>query len=166
MADRSDYPEFVASRGEGLLLTAYLLTRNWATAEDLLQEALVKAWRAWPRLAESPDAYVRKVVVNTYISWWRRWGGEDPSADLPERVDGPDEYRSYDDRDAIWQAVGRLPRRQRAVLVLRYYEELTIGEVAEILGCTEGTVKSQTSKALTKLRADESIVPLPVIEGA
>ncbi|MFG2000186.1 SigE family RNA polymerase sigma factor [Spirillospora sp. NPDC048911] len=166
MADRSDYPEFVASRGEALLLTAYLLTRDWATAEDLLQEALVKTWRAWPRLTESPDAYVRKVVVTTYISWWRRWGGERPSDDLPERMDGLDAYRGYDDRDAIWRAVGRLPRRQRAVLVLRYYEGLTCAEAAEILGCTEGTVKSQTSKALAKLRADDSIVPVPVIEGA
>lgn len=142
------------ARSDRLLRTAYLLTHDWATAEDLLQEALAKAWFAWPGIDE-PEAYVRRVLVTTYTSWWRRrWRRELPSGDLPEAP-------AYDDAgrgDELWQAVGRLPARQRAVIVLRFYEDLPVAEVAAILGCQEGTVKSQTAKALAKLRVDESIV--------
>lgn len=142
------------ARSDRLLRTAYLLTHDWATAEDLLQEALAKAWFAWPGIDE-PEAYVRRVLVTTYTSWWRRrWRRELPSGDLPEAP-------AYDDAgrgDELWQAVGRLPARQRAVIVLRFYEDLPVAEVAAIMGCQEGTVKSQTAKALAKLRVDESIV--------
>ena len=155
MPDRTLFHDFVASRSDRLLRTAYLLTRDWGTAEDLLQESLAKAWFAWPRI-DDPEAYVRRVLVTTYTSWWRRrWRGEVPSDALP------DEGMADADRSAeeeLWEAVGRLPARQRAVIVLRFYEDLPVQEVARILGCHDGTVKSQTAKALAKLRVDDSIV--------
>ncbi|MCK2219094.1 SigE family RNA polymerase sigma factor [Actinomadura sp. ATCC 31491] len=153
MADRAIFQDFVVSRSDRLLRTAYLLARDWGVAEDLLQEALAKAWFAWPGIDE-PEAYVRKVLVTTYTSWWRRrWRRELPSDDLPDRGahDPPGAG------DELWRAVGRLPARQRAVIVLRFYEDLPVAEVAEVLGCHEGTVKSQTAKALARLRTDETI---------
>ncbi|WP_327084957.1 SigE family RNA polymerase sigma factor [Nonomuraea sp. NBC_01738] len=156
MADRAAYQEFVATRADQLLRTAYLLTQNWATAEDLLQESLAKAWFAWTRVAE-PEPYVRKIMVTTYTSWWRRrWRRELPSDTLPEEQVS-DLTGQVGDREALWRAVGRLPARQRAVVVLRFYEDLPVTEVAALLGCESGTVKSQTAKALAKLRLDESI---------
>ncbi|MEV0390317.1 SigE family RNA polymerase sigma factor [Nonomuraea sp. NPDC050643] len=155
MADRAIFQYFVVSRSDRLLRTAYLLTRDWGVAEDLLQESLAKAWFAWPGIDE-PEAYVRKALVTTYTSWWRRrWRRELPSDELPEAVthDPGD-----DGRAELWRAVGRLPTRQRAVIVLRFYEDLPVSEVAGLLGCQEGTVKSQTAKALAKLRVDEAIV--------
>ncbi|MFI9591687.1 SigE family RNA polymerase sigma factor [Nonomuraea sp. NPDC052265] len=154
MPDRKLFHDFVASRSERLLRTAYLLTHDWGTAEDLLQESLAKAWFAWPRIDE-PEPYVRRVLVTTYTSWWRRrWRTELPSDALPEKSAKADRHGP----DELWEAVGRLPARQRAVIVLRFYEDLTVQEVARILGCQDGTVKSQTAKALAKLRVDESIV--------
>ncbi|MGW0811040.1 SigE family RNA polymerase sigma factor [Nonomuraea sp. NPDC002799] len=155
MADRANFQAFVVARSDRLLRTAYLLTRDWATAEDLLQESLAKAWFAWPGI-EEPEAYVRRVLVTTYTSWWRRrWRRELPSDALP---DEPAPDTAGGEREELWLAVGRLPARQRAVVVLRFYEDLPVTEVAAILGCQEGTVKSQTAKALAKLRVDESIV--------
>ena len=155
MADRAIFDEFVATRTDRLLRTAYLLTRDWGVAEDLLQESLAKAWFAWPDIDE-PEAYVRRVLVTTYTSWWRRrWRRELPSDALPEQ---PVEDRGDSGREEVWRAVGRLPARQRAVIVLRFYEDLPVSAVARLLGCGEGTVKSQTAKALAKLRVDESIM--------
>ncbi|MEV4569653.1 SigE family RNA polymerase sigma factor [Nonomuraea sp. NPDC049419] len=155
MADRALFDDFVVSRADRLLRTAYLLTRDWGVAEDLLQESLAKAWFAWPGI-EEPEAYVRRVLVTTYTSWWRRrWRRELPSDDLPDR---PVHDEGHPGREEVWRAVGRLPARQRAVIVLRFYEDLPVSEVATLLGCQEGTVKSQTAKALAKLRVDESIV--------
>ncbi|MEV0612455.1 SigE family RNA polymerase sigma factor [Nonomuraea sp. NPDC050404] len=154
MADRAIFQDFVVSRSDRLLRTAYLLTRDWGTAEDLLQESLAKAWFAWPGI-DSPEAYVRRVLVTTYTSWWRRrWRKEVPSDDLPEGV----VHDTVGDEEELWRAVGRLPAKMRAVIVLRFYEDLPVAEVAQVMGCQEGTVKSQTAKALAKLRVDESIV--------
>ncbi|MBB6552186.1 SigE family RNA polymerase sigma factor [Nonomuraea rubra] len=155
MADRTIFQDFVVARSDRLLRTAYLLARDWGVAEDLLQESLAKAWFAWPGIDE-PEAYVRKVLVTTYISWWRRrWRREVPSGD--ELPDTPS-HDAAGEGEELWRAVGRLPARQRAVIVLRFYEDLPVGEVARLLGCQEGTVKSQTAKALAKLRVDESVV--------
>ncbi|WP_329429035.1 SigE family RNA polymerase sigma factor [Streptosporangium sp. NBC_01495] len=155
MADRAIFQDFVVTRSDRLLRFAYLLTHNWATAEDLLQESLAKAWFAWPGIDE-PEAYVRRVLVTTYTSWWRRrWRRELPVDGLPEK---PVHDQVADERAALWQAVGRLPARQRAVIVLRFYEDLPVAEVAQLIGCNPGTVKSQTAKALAKLRIDESVV--------
>lgn len=151
---------FVATRSSRLLRTAFLLTRDWTLAEDLLQIALARAWEAWRRIDGDPEPYVRRIIVNTYASWWRRrWRGELPTADLPEVTVAADPQTGLDDRDQLWRALGRLPRRQRAVLVLRYFEDLSEHEVAETLGCSVGTVKSQASRALAKLRLDETLAP-------
>lgn len=147
------FDDFVGSRSTALLRTAYLLTRDHALAEDLLQTALTKAWFAWSRIETAPEAYVRKVLVNTYASWWRRkWNGEHATESLPETPVEPAES-TLD----LWQAMARLPRRQRAVVVLRYFEDLTEAETADLLGCSVGTVKSQASKALAKLRIDPAL---------
>lgn len=148
-----DFREFVAARSPALLRTAYLLVGERALAEDLVQSALAKAYRHWPRVtaAGSPDAYVRKIMVNERRLWWRRNPGREVLGVVPDRG-GPDESAGWAERDAIWQAVLRLPPRTRAVLVLRYWEDLSVAETAQLLGCTEGTVKSATSKALAHLR--------------
>jgi RNA polymerase sigma-70 factor (sigma-E family) len=151
------FNDFVVSRSTRLLRVAYLLTSDWAAAEDLLQSSLVKAWSAWSRIEGDPEPYVRRILVNTHASWWRRrWRGELPSAEMPETGHGGHTDR-IDERDGLWQALRRLPTRQRTVLVLRYFEGLSEAEVAEAMGCSLGTVKSQASRALAKLRVDESL---------
>jgi RNA polymerase sigma-70 factor (sigma-E family) len=157
MADRTGYDEFVVTRSPRLLRVAYLLTRDWGEAEDLLQTALMKAWFAWPRLDDAPEAYVRKIIATTFVSWRRRlWTREVSHGDLPDAAIA-DGTATVDERSRLWPALGRLPSRQRAVLVLRFFEDMTEAQVAETLGCSIGTVKSQTSKALAKLRADAAI---------
>lgn len=157
------FDDFVAARSPRLLRIAYLLTRDWALAEDLLQTALAKAWSVWQRIQGDPEPYVRKIIANTYASWWRRrWtAAEHPTDQLPEQLAaaGRDVAGQIDDRDRLWQALGRLPRRQRAVLVLRYFEDLSTAEIADVLGCSVGTVKSQGSRALAKLRLDVTLQP-------
>lgn len=154
-----DFEDFVTARSSALLRTAYLLTRDHALAEDLLQTALTKAYLAWSRIDGSPEAYVRKILVNTYTSWWRRkWNGEHPTDELPEQVDA-DSGRDVTAGMDLWDALAQLPRRQRAVVVLRYFEDLTEAETAEALGCSVGTVKSQASRALAKLRVDPALAP-------
>lgn len=156
VSTRESFEAFVAARSRPLLRTAYLLTRDAHLAEDLLQTALAKAWGSWGRVESNPEAYVRRILVNTYSSWWRRrWNGEAPTAELPERpADDQDRGSSTDLRAALAQ----LPKRQRAVIVLRFFEDLTEAQTAETLGCSVGTVKSQTSKALAKLRVDPLVV--------
>jgi RNA polymerase sigma-70 factor (sigma-E family) len=157
MADRSDFDDFVASRSQALLRTAYLLTGDHSLAEDLLQTALAKSWFAWGRIAGPPEPYVRRVIATTYATWWRRrWRSEYPSAELPERST-PAGIDPVDDRDLLWRALGTLPRRQRAVVVLRYYEDMSEAETAAALGVSRGTVKSQASKALAALRRDDDL---------
>lgn len=169
MADRTGYDEFVAAQSPRLLRVAYLLTRDWGEAEDLLQTALMKAWFAWPRLDGAPDAYVRKIIATTFISWRRRlWIREVSYGDLPDTAVA-DGTAAVDERSRLWPAIGRLPARQRAVLVLRFFEDMTEAQVADTLGCTVGTVKSQTSKALARLREDAliaAIVPAPARPAA
>jgi RNA polymerase sigma-70 factor (sigma-E family) len=161
MADRSDYHEFVLARSERLLRLAYLLTHDWMKAEDLLQAALIKVWSAWRNIeGKDPEAYVRRVIVTTHVSWWRRRRVlEQPIGGLTDRPLPHDAIAEADQRDAMWRALGRLPARQRAVVVLRYFEDLTEVQVAELLNCSVGTVKSQHARALAKLRADSSIAP-------
>ncbi|MGW0213866.1 SigE family RNA polymerase sigma factor [Micromonospora chokoriensis] len=148
------FREFVAARSAALLRTAYLLTGDWATAEDLLQTALTKTYLAWKRLGgiEAVEPYARRVMVNTSTSWWRRrWHGERPTEVLPERA-GVDEIEQQLDRDLLWRHLRQLPNRQRAVLVLRYYEDMSEAQTAAMLDISPGTVKSQTSRALATLR--------------
>jgi RNA polymerase sigma-70 factor (sigma-E family) len=141
------------------LQTSYLICRDWALAEDLLQTALAKAWRSWRRIEKDPDTYVYRILVNTNASWTRRrWRGEIPTEEPPEAGLATDLASGLADRSMLLAALGRLPHGQRSVIVLRYFEDLTETQVAEILGCTVGTVKSQASKALAKLRIDPEIV--------
>lgn len=149
-----EFREFVAARSSALLRTAYLLAGDWSTAEDLLQTALTKTYLAWKRLGriEAIEPYTRRVLVNTATSWWRRrWHGERPTEVLPERP-GPDRHEEALERDLLWRHVRALPVRQRAVLVLRYYEDLSEAQTAELLDISPGTVKSQTARALSTLR--------------
>jgi RNA polymerase sigma-70 factor (sigma-E family) len=162
MRERTGFDEFVASRSRRLHGTAFLLTRDAHLAEDLVQTALTKAWFAWNRIEGDPEAYVHEIVVRTYLTWWRRkWRQEAPTDVMPEPLGSvrASATEQVDARNDLWAALGRLPARQRAVVVLRFYEDLTEADTARILGTTVGTVKSQASKALSKLRIDASLDP-------
>ena len=154
---------FVAARSPALLRTAYLVTGHRQSAEDLLQTALAKTYLAWNRIdgPESVEAYVRRVMVTTHISWWRRHKGRELTTDPhveapPARLSGegaPSANDAVDERDRIWTALRELPDRQRTVLVLRYYEDLTEEEIAHLMGCSRGTVKTHASRGIAALRA-------------
>ena len=151
----ADFSAYLAARQPALLRTAYLLTGQRADAEDLLQVSLAKLYLAWDRVRdrESVDAYVRRIMVNEQNSLWRRaWKRRELAVDeVPEQAphtDRPDDGSS----DALWSFVQSLPKKQRAVVVLRYYEELSEAETADVLGISVGTVKSQCSRALAALR--------------
>lgn len=149
-----EFDAFVAGAGSRLLRTAYLLTGDQRTAEDLLQDTLLRVWSRWPRVraADHPLAYARRVLVTTSVSRWRasraRTAGERLVAEPPETSTAEPAGRD----DELWRAVLLLPPRQRAVMVLGYYEDLADADAAEVLGCTIGTVKSQRAKALRSLR--------------
>lgn len=158
MADEAEFDAFVLARSRALLRTAYFLTGDEGRAEDLLQTALTKAWFAWRRIDGSPEAYVRRVLVTTSASWWRRrWTRETPTDVLPEPVGSATDVPAGE--QDLWNAVGNLPARQRAVVVLRYVEDRTEVETAQLLDCSVGTVKSQCAKALAKLRLDAALEP-------
>lgn len=161
MDAHQQFDEFVRGRGPALHRTAYLLTGDWALAEDLVQTALARSWPAWRRIRhEDPEGYVRRVLVNTQISWWRRkWRGEVPTEVLPDRA-GNSEPGGLHERPALRAALLRLPPRQRAVVVLRFHEDLSEAATAELLGISTGTVKSTASKALAALRADGALAEL------
>lgn len=167
--DRSSAPargvgfdDFVAARSPALWRSAFLLTGDVHKAEDLLQTALMKAWRRWPRIAGdgAVEGYVRRILVTTYTDWWRRkWNAEVPSGAVPEAVVGP----SPPDNDAelrqdVLRALATLTRGQRAVVVLRYFDDLTEAQTAEALGCSVGTVKSQSARAMQALRTSPFLV--------
>ena len=152
---RQDFRSYVAARSAPLLRTAYMLTGNRADAEDLLQTALAKTFLSWDRIREMEalDGYVRRILVNTQTSFWRRRKlTEYPTEVLPERA-GRDATADLDLHDALWTALTGLPKRQRAMVVLRYYEDLSEAETAQVMGISVGTVKSTTSRALARLRA-------------
>lgn len=151
MSDRDSFEQYVAARRAALLRTAFLLTGHREDAEDLVQVALVKVVPRWSRIADDPEPYVRKVLVHESVSRWRRRRWREVHTDrLPETaVEGP-----AADRVALQQALARLAPRQRAVVVLRYYEDLTEAETARVLGVSVGTVKSQARDALARLRVE------------
>ncbi|HEY2791222.1 MAG TPA: SigE family RNA polymerase sigma factor [Micromonosporaceae bacterium] len=159
MKEPSGFADFAAACSARLLRTAHMLTHDWAAAEDLLQDSLAKTWLAWSRIDDSPEAYARRILVTSYISQQRRrWRRELPIDDFTAHsIHAGDDFGASDDRDALWRALDRLPARQRAVVVLRYYDDLPEAAVAAMLHTSIGTVKSQASKALAKLRVDRSI---------
>ncbi|MEH1164853.1 SigE family RNA polymerase sigma factor [Micromonospora sp. CPCC 205539] len=147
---RDGYLAFVESHQHRLLRAAYLVCGNRHQAEDLLQDALLKLALRWPTVRDGdPAAYVRAILYRDAVSWWRRWRREWLSAEPPEQV-APERDGAL--RITLHDALDRLPPRQRAVLVLRYYEDLTEVATAEALGVTVGTVKSQCHAALRRLR--------------
>lgn len=158
---RSDeFSRYVSERGPALLRMARSLTNSHADAEDLLQAALVKTFLAWERIANprARDGYVRRAMVNAQISEWRRKHLDVyPTDEIPEqRVDDPT-WRS-DLADVVGRAIERLPERQRATVVLRYYDDLTEAQIAERMGVTIGTVKSTLSRSVEKLRHDADLI--------
>ena len=152
-----EFETYVVDRQNSLLRTAYLLTGSQQSAEDLVQTALAKLYLAWHRVHDtaSLDAYVRRIMVNEHTSWWRRaWRRNETSVDvLPEHRSQPrDAAHDVGERDAMWTLVQTLPPRQRAAVVLRFYEDLSEQQTADTLQCSVGTVKSQTSRAIAALR--------------
>lgn len=159
MIDDSEFERWASARYRGLLHVAYLLTGDRDSAQDLVQTALVKTHLAWRRVEQSPDAYVRRVMVTTRTDWWRRQSWREvATADVPDRPSPED--RSTDQRDALLRALQALPPRQRTLVVLRHYLQLSEAECAGLLGCSVGTVKSTTSRGLERLRQSPSLASL------
>ncbi|MET8410441.1 SigE family RNA polymerase sigma factor [Streptomyces sp. NPDC005195] len=148
------FEEFVAARGDRLYRAAWLLTGDAHAAEDLLQTVLARVWPKWSRIArDNPEAYTRRALVNTHASRWRRrWRGEIPTQEPPDVTLVRDVFAEVDLEQSLAGAIRQLPPRQRAVVVLRYFEDLSVEETARLLGCRPGTVKSQAAKALRILR--------------
>lgn len=150
------FREFVAARERALLRTAYLLTGDAHHAEDLVQIALAKVAARWRRLVRdgNPEAYARRIVYHEHVSWWRRRRrrGEYPHAEPPEGEAAPDIAERAVRRLALERALARLTPKQRAVIVLRFYEDRSESETADLMSCSVGTVKSQTHHALRRLR--------------
>jgi RNA polymerase sigma-70 factor (sigma-E family) len=154
MGADGDFATFAAARWSTMFRLAFLLTGSVSVAEDVLQTALEKAYVRWARISEmaAPEAYVRKVIVNTAISGHRRSSGRRELLRdvVHDSVEPPD--RGVVDHELLWPLVCALPERQRAVVVLRFYEDLTEAGTAEVLGCAVGTVKSQMHDAMKALR--------------
>ena len=149
----AEFTAYVAARRSHLRRTAYLLCGDWHRAEDLVQIALAKLYVAWPRVRRdgSPEAYARKILVRAYVDEGRRpWRRESPTASLPEP--SASERLGYEDREALLAALADLSAGQRSAVVLRYWLGLSVEETAADLGCSTGTVKSQTARAVLRLR--------------
>lgn len=147
------FDEWVAATAPRLHRTAFLLVGDWALAQDLVQHACASTWSRWSSV-ESPEAYARSVMARTASAWWRRkWRGEVPTSSLPEPFDDP--WNDVDSRDAVGRALRSLPPKQRAVVVLRFFDDLSEADTATALGWPVGTVKSTTSRALAALRATD-----------
>ena len=152
------FSAFVADRSRHLLQAAHLLTGDRHRAEDLLQTALTRCYLRWDRIND-PEGYVRRSMVNAHIDWWRRKPSREVPTDvLPDTAltDGADAHAI---RQSVLSALATLSRRQRAVVVLRYYEDLSEAEIARFLGCSPGTVKSAASRAMAQLRTVPGLLP-------
>jgi len=169
MREAAGFEEFVQARAGALLRYGYVLAGNPHDAADLVQEGLVRLRGAWLRVRDKrdPEGYVRVTMARLHVSTWRRRRRERLVDSVPEQQ-YTDQASSHGDRDAeLWQALATLPRKQRAVLVLRYYEERSDPEIAEVLNISQSTVRSQASRGLEKLRhcrlvLDETSVAVPV----
>jgi RNA polymerase sigma-70 factor (sigma-E family) len=151
----AEFVAFVRRRCDHHLGTAVLLTGDWHSAEDLLQAALVKLYRVWRRLdtSDDPDAYLRRILVNTHRSWWRaRWRRELPMASLPDRPGPVDTGDRQVVAEVVRRALAALPVRQRTALVLRYFEDLPEAQTAELMGCGVGSVKTHTHRGVRAMR--------------
>jgi RNA polymerase sigma-70 factor (sigma-E family) len=169
MSIDQDFEEFVAARWASLYRLAYLLAASRTGAEDLLQTTLEKAYMNWSRIGrmDHAEAYVRRMLATTMVSNRRRaWIAERPWGELPDVAEESAEVLVLD-RSLLWPLVCALPARQRAVIVLRYYEDLTEAQIAGVLGCARGTVKSQSSAALGAIRRAMAAAGIgEAVEGA
>ncbi|HEX6683702.1 MAG TPA: SigE family RNA polymerase sigma factor [Candidatus Limnocylindrales bacterium] len=163
--DWATFVEFVVARSTALQRAAYLMVGDVGLAQDLVQEALVKTCAVWPRLRErgAAEAYTRKVITTKAMAWFRRraWSAELTSGHPPD-TPAPGHADGVTERAWLWQCLLQLPPRQRVAIVLRYYEDLSEAQTAEAMNCAVGTVKSQVSAGLAKLRAlvgDELLLP-------
>ena len=166
MSESEAFVELVTANNRELLRAAWLLTGNWASAEDLLQTTLTKAWQNWTKVAhaDEPVAYVRRILVNTHLKLAaRRWRAELPFAVLPDRP-ARDGTADSDLRGGLAKALAGLPPRQRAVVVLRYLCDLSEAQTAETLGCSIGTVKAHASRAMATLRTNPTLAGLLDVE--
>jgi RNA polymerase sigma-70 factor (sigma-E family) len=155
MRDEAAFVEFAGAVRGRLRRTAYLLCGDWEQASDLVQEGLIRVYVAWPRLTRAGReyAYAHRTVVNAFLDHARRRSStEVPAEPDRERSSGQDVAESVALRTSLMSALADLPPRQRACVVLRYFDDLSVADTAAVLGCSEGTVKSQTSRALTSLR--------------
>jgi RNA polymerase sigma-70 factor (sigma-E family) len=168
MSEGEDFERFVHARANALMRYGYLLTGNGDDAADLVQETLIRLRGAWRRVnhIEAIDAYARTTMARQYIRLWRRRRREHPVERIPERAVIDEGFERVADEGEIWQALCTLPRRQRAVLVLRYYEGLTDLEIAETLAIARGTVRSQAARGLKKLRVHLGPEPAASTAGA
>ena len=145
---------FVAAQWRPMLRAAWLLSGNWAAAEDLVQSALAQVWARWAQVssADEPAAYVRRMLTHQYLGQQRRRSSAELPTDVVPESPAPDAAAAIDQRLALVRALDELPPQQRAAVVLRYFQDLSLEQTASALGCTVGTAKSQTSRALAKLR--------------
>jgi RNA polymerase sigma-70 factor (sigma-E family) len=151
-----DFDTFVVVRGPALLRFAFVLCGHRHLAEDLVQEVLARLHLQWKRISrmQAPEAYVRTAIVRQYLSWRRRRAStEQVMAELPDRTDPSDLEQQLAARDEIWTLLAQLPRAQRAVLVLRFYDDLGDSEIATLLGCAQPTVRANAARALARLRS-------------
>jgi RNA polymerase sigma-70 factor (sigma-E family) len=151
----ADYDDFARAQLPRLLRYATMLTGEREQAADLVQDVLVKVYRHWSRIssADHPDRYVLRMVTNGYLSWRHSWSARViASGDLPDEARPDDFVSDHAAREDMWQRLARLPKRQRAVVVLRYYEQLPDPEIAGLLGCAQATVRAHAHKALAALR--------------
>lgn len=157
------FREFVDTASTPLLRSAWLLTGDWARAEDLVQTALAATWAHWANAQQAPLAYTRRVLTTTFLRWnKRRWTGELPAAELPERIsDDPAEALAV--RQDLLAALGMLTTQQRAAVVSRYFADLSEADTAAALGCSVGAVKSHLARALARLRAQPRVAA--ILEG-
>lgn len=150
------FEEYAAWRLPALLRYAAVLTGDRDLAQDIVQEVMGRAQLRWRKIArlDQPDHYVRRMITNEFLSWRRRWGRVIPVGQVTDRPPpaGPDAATVHAERDALLAELARLPRRQQAVLVLRFYEGLSDAEIADLLGCRPGTVRGYASRALAALR--------------
>jgi RNA polymerase sigma-70 factor (sigma-E family) len=160
------FAEFAASRLPRLVRYAVILTGDRELAQDVVQDVLGRAQVHWRKIAaaDSPDAYVRQMVLNEYLSWRRTWAARNVQAVGERLIELTDRHSSSHDHadgiataDELWNRLATLPRKQRAVLVLRYYEELDDDEIAVLLGCARVTVRSNASKAMRTLRLQSEL---------
>jgi RNA polymerase sigma-70 factor (sigma-E family) len=151
---RQTFEEYVVVRGPRLLRFAYLLCGDRHLAEDLVQDVLARAHRRWDRIeSEEPDNYLRTAIVRAHLSWYRRRSNRERAVAAVPDGRSPDFADAHAVRDELWHRLTALPRAQRAVLVLRFFEDLDDERIAEVLGCARGTVRVHASRGLATLRA-------------